>query len=320
MDPIRFHPILKQALWGGERLGTVLNKPTGTAVDTAESWEIADLPGDVSIVAEGEFQNLSIRQLVTSSSRELLGIHAHLKQFPLLVKFLDASRDLSVQVHPSREMAGRFPGVTTGKAEMWVVLQADPDSQISVGLKAGIDRPALEAAIEAGTVSECLHTYHVRPGDCVFLRPGTVHSLGKGLLIAEIQQPNNITYRLDDWKRLGPDGKPRELHIEQALEAINFSIGPVGPLTPRPLPEFSTSLELLNNEFFVVHQHSGNTRLDIPNDNRAHVLTMIRGVGRGSHPVIETLCIGESVLLPADRPPIQIELDTQSLLLDAFIN
>ncbi len=317
MQPLKFHPILKQYLWGGRRLGEFLNKPVEAETDYAESWEVADLPDDESVVAIGEFAGQTIRQLMQTHRLELLGKHADRDRFPLLIKFLDANRDLSIQVHPGKEMAQRYPDVTTGKAEMWVVLDALPASRIYAGLKEGIDKEQFAAAIENGTVPNCMHTINVKVGDSFFLKPGTVHSLGTGLLVAEIQQPNNVTYRIDDWGRKGPDGKPRELHLERGLEATDFSAGPISPLQPKPLDEHGQAVELVNNEYFVVHQHVGEMVYTSTNDQRAHVLMLLAGTASSS---TVTLSKGETIVLPAECEDFSLQLSPDAQLLDAFLN
>src|SRR3954451_2888303 len=151
-------------------------------------------------------------------------------QFPLLFKFLDCQRVLSVQVHPNNEQAAKLDPPDLGKTEAWVVLAADPGSKIYAGLKSGVDRKALAAAVASGRCEECLHEFEPRVGDCVFIEAGTVHALGAGLLIAEIQQDSDTTFRLFDWNRAHKTGKPRPLHIEQSLDTINYKRGPVQPV------------------------------------------------------------------------------------------
>lgn len=318
MDVLRFQPIFKQALWGGNRLQTDLNKATGNLPSVAESWEIADLHGDQSIVSAGPYAGQSIRELLQSFGREILGIHSDRDCFPLLVKFLDANRDLSVQVHPGLEMAQRVPGVSTGKAEFWIVLDAEPGSKISVGLKEGVDREDMIDAIANGTVPQLLHTYEVKRGDCIFLEPGTVHSLGAGILVAEIQEPNNTTYRLDDWGRLGPDGKPRELHTELALEAINFDLGPISPIDIEPL-EGQRTKQLLQNKFFAVKEHRGTAHFQLPHDQRAHVLTVIAGSAEIHSPSNCTLRKGETIVVPAQCDNLTLKLTEDSRVLDSYL-
>ncbi|MBT5019107.1 class I mannose-6-phosphate isomerase [Planctomicrobium sp.] len=318
MDVLRFEPIFKQALWGGSRLKTELSKATGDVQTVAESWEVADLQNDQSIVVEGPHAGTSVRELLRTHKNELLGKHADRDCFPLLVKFLDANRDLSVQVHPGVEMARRVPDVTTGKAEFWVVLEAEPGSKISVGLKENVDRQAMIDAIADGTVPELLHTYEVSAGDCIFLEPGTVHSLGAGILVAEIQEPNNTTYRLDDWGRLGPDGNPRELHTELALEAINFDLGPIHPLD-LPTAKAGYSRLLLENQFFAVQEHRGEASLEIPHDQRAHVLTMISGSAELNSNSCNHIQKGETIVIPAQHEPLTLQLGEQAVVLDSWL-
>ncbi|QDT35335.1 type I phosphomannose isomerase catalytic subunit [Thalassoglobus polymorphus] len=320
MEPLQFHPIFKRYLWGGRRLGELLNKPIDTGDDYAESWEVADLPGDESVVASGQFAGQTIRQLLTTHREKILGIHADRVRFPLLIKFLDANRDLSIQVHPGQEMAQRYSEVTTGKAEMWVVLDAKPGSRVYAGLKRGVNKEQFSAAIKNGTVPDCMHIIDAKVGDCFFLKPGTVHSLGTGLLVAEIQQPNNITYRIDDWGRKGPDGKPRELHLELGLEATDFSTGPIAPLKPKPLGTETRSTELVNNEYFVVHQHRGEMTYEPADDQRAHVLMLLSGTASTTSTAIGSLTKGETLVLPADRDRFSLQLSPDAQLLDAFLN
>ncbi len=320
MDPLRFHPILKNALWGGRRLGSELNKTIGDAKDVSESWEVADLPGDESVVAKGSFEGTTLRELMLSHRDELLGVHSLRDRFPLLVKFLDANKDLSVQVHPGKKNFEAFLGLCSSKAEMWVVLDSQPGSRIYIGLKEGVDRSCFENAIADGTVLDCLHCVEVKQGDCFYLKPGTVHSLGAGILVAEIQEPNNITYRIDDWGRVDALGNQRELHLELGLDAIDFSIGPVDPLTPQGIAKSENSKELVNNDYFVVHQHRGPATFDFPNDNRAHVLTLLQGNVNSNDPSFGILRKGETIVLPAQRASLELETNREALLLDSFLN
>jgi mannose-6-phosphate isomerase len=230
MYPLRFEPILRRLIWGGRKLGSVLHKPIGPENDYAESWELSDYKDSVSIVSEGELAGESLRDLVQSRGRELLGPSlADRDQFPLLVKFIDAREALSVQVHPD-DIQGKALAGDNGKTETWVVIDAEPGSLIYAGLKAGVARDDLHRAIETGAVEPLLHRFEPKPGDCVMIEAGTVHAIGAGVLLAEIQQMSDATFRVFDWGRVGLDGKPRQLHISQALESTNFDRGPVNPL------------------------------------------------------------------------------------------
>ena len=230
--PLRFRPILRQLIWGGRRLGTVLHKSIGAASDYAESWELSDYHDAVSIVEDGPLAGTTLRNLVQSRGAELLGSAlGPRQQFPLLVKFIDANQVLSVQVHPDQETGRRLAG-DNGKTETWVILDAEPGSLIYSGLKAGVGPDELKKAIQDRSVESLLHAYEPKPGDSILIEAGTVHAIGAGVLLAEIQQMSDATFRVYDWGRLQPDGKPRELHIPQAMESIRFDRGPVDPKRP----------------------------------------------------------------------------------------
>lgn len=199
----------------------VLDKPAPTGRPIGESWELVDLPRDQSEVAEGQLAGRQLTELVSAWGDELLGpVAPDGGRFPLLVKYIDAARTLSVQVHPderaARELGGR------PKNEAWLILDAEPGAKLYVGLRPGTTPEALRRALDDGTVEQLLTAIEPRPGDLVPVRPGTVHAIGGGILLAEVQQPSDTTYRLYDWGRLGLDGRPRQLHIEQSLACIDY--------------------------------------------------------------------------------------------------
>lgn len=222
--PLIFSPRLKEKVWGGQRL-THLHKPIPQGMLVGESWELVDLPEDQSVVASGPASGASLGELVRAWGARLMGT-ARLDggHFPLLVKYIDASQTLSVQVHPDEQAASRLGGRPKGEA--WYILQADPGAVIYRGLKPGVDRRQLGRALEAGTVEELLVTVPAWPGDLIPVPSGTVHAIGGGVLLAEVQQPSDTTYRVFDWNRPGLDGKPRSLHIEEAIESIHFGDEP----------------------------------------------------------------------------------------------
>jgi mannose-6-phosphate isomerase len=222
--PLTFEPIFKRRIWGGHNLQRLLDKnlPAGTRI--GESWELVDLPSDESIVAGGPDKGASIRQLIQLWGRDLLG-PADLCQgrFPLLVKFLDAEAVLSVQVHPDRQAAAQLGPDVQPKYEAWYVLEARCGSAIYCGVKPGVTARTLLAASRDGTVGDLLNRYEARAGDCFYLPGGSVHAMGPGLVIAEPQTPSDVTYRLFDWNRVDPEtGKPRQLHLEQAIRVARF--------------------------------------------------------------------------------------------------
>ena len=233
MHPLLLTPIYRRYLWGGRRFATALGRHLPTGDDFAESWELVDRGADQTIIAAGPLAGRSLGELVRGAGSALLGRHAPRPAFPLLFKFLDAARDLSVQVHPDDARAARLVPADFGKTEAWYVVDAAPGSRIYAGLAPGVDSAALAAALRSGRCDEVMHSFEPRPGDCVFIPAGTVHAIGAGLLVAEIQQSSDITYRLFDWNRSGADGKPRPLHVEAGLEAVT-RFGPVEPVRPRP--------------------------------------------------------------------------------------
>lgn len=315
-QPLFFNPIIKLALWGGTRLAQEFSKETGNAQDVAESWEVSDLPGNVSFVSSGPFAGWTLRKLMEEYPVDLLGRHAPQDRFPVMVKFLDAQQRLSVQVHP-KDPTLMSDGVwRTGKAEFWVVVAADPSSQMHLGLRAGVSEQQFRRALTSGDFEDCLYAYRAQPGDCIYLEPGTVHSLGGGLLIAEIQQPSDVTYRLYDWERLDATGQLRQLHVEAGMAATSFDRGPVLPMTPRQWPGHPHSEELVTSPHFVVHRHWGPAGLTLANDNAMHVFVMLNGRARQGEFQINR---GQTIVIPAARKEFHWDLSADAIVLDAHL-
>lgn len=219
--PLTFKPIFKERVWGGRKLERLYEKPLPPGPPIGESWEISDRPGDESIIANGPLAGKTLRWLMEHHAAELLGPGAKKNaRFPLLVKLLDAQDKLSLQVHPPMDLAAALGGEP--KTEMWYIAEAEPGAEIYVGLKRGINRAEFERRIQDGSVAECFHRVPVEKGSVMFLPSGRVHALGAGLVIFEIQQNSDTTYRVFDWHRVGLDGKPRELHVKHSLASINF--------------------------------------------------------------------------------------------------
>jgi mannose-6-phosphate isomerase len=315
---LKFLPILQEYLWGGRRLAE-LGKPIGDGDHYAESWEVVDHGVDQSIVVDGEVARVTLHELVQQFSRELLGRHEPQSQFPLLFKFLDCQRTLSVQVHPNDEQGAKLDPPDLGKTEAWVVLAAEPGSRIYAGLKRGVDRAALERALAGGNCEECLHAFEPRAGDCLLIDAGTVHALGAGLLVAEIQQASNTTFRLFDWNRLDTDGKPRKLHIEEALGVIDFSRGPVDAVVPQPTARPFVE-RLVACDKFVLDRWTVDAPRTVQNDNRFHIMTITEGRAtlrtHGSH---EALHRGDTRLLPACCDRCEIVPQGRAVLLDMYL-
>ena len=222
--PLQFAPILKERIWGGEKLKTILNKPITSNI-TGESWELSTVEGDVSVVANGILKGKSLMELIDEIPNEILGTKVYErfgKQFPLLFKYLDAREDLSIQVHPNDKLAKERHN-SFGKTEMWYVMQADADARIIVGFKENSSKEEYLKHLNDKTLVSILDDVKAKSGDVFFLETGTVHAIGAGLVVAEIQQTSDITYRLYDFDRKDVQGNTRELHVDLALDAINYN-------------------------------------------------------------------------------------------------
>ena len=222
--PLQFQPILKERIWGGEKLQTLLNKPITSKI-TGESWELSTVEGDVSVVANGSLKGKSLMDLIDGIPNEILGTKVYErfgKQFPLLFKYLDAREDLSIQVHPNDKLAKERHN-SFGKTEMWYVMQADEEARIIVGFKEDSSKEEYIEHLNDKTLVSILDDVKAKSGDVFFLETGTVHAIGAGLVVAEIQQTSDITYRLYDFERKDAEGNTRELHVDLALDAINYN-------------------------------------------------------------------------------------------------
>lgn len=316
--PLLFRPIFKRYIWGGRRLADVLGKPLGEGNDYAESWEVSDRDPEQSVVAHGPLAGCTLRTLVREHGQQLLGRHYPLERFPLLFKFLDCNQTLSVQVHPDDALAATLTPPDLGKTEAWVVLAAEPGSVIYAGLRRGFDRLALERELQRGTCELCLHRFEPKPGDCILIPAGTVHALGAGLLVAEIQQSSDTTWRLFDWNRLGPDGKPRPLHVAQALSAIDYQRGPVSPCTPQPT-EIANRQRLTACDKFVLDRWQLG-RAELGGDDRCHIVAVVSGQAcMPAFPQHGKLSAGSTLLLPAACGHVTFEAPEHAELLDAYL-
>lgn len=225
MQPLKFHPILKQTLWGGERI-VPYKRLDSTLMCVGESWELSGVAGSESVVADGPYAGCTLPELIERFGASLVGEvnYAYFgSEFPLLVKFIDAHEDLSIQVHPGDELAHKRHG-KRGKSEMWYVVAADPDTKLFTGFSRPITPAEYEARVADHTLTEVLAHHTIAPGDVFYLPAGRIHSIGRGALIAEIQQTSDVTYRIYDFDRTDVSGKPRELHTDLAREAIDYEV------------------------------------------------------------------------------------------------
>lgn len=226
MQPIKFRPILKETIWGGNKIPSLKHINGFGDRRTGESWEISGLEGSESIVDGGEYDGLSLPRLIDILKEKLVGADNYRRfgnRFPLLIKFIDAGQDLSIQVHPGDDTA-RKQGVANGKNEMWYLLESDQGATLRSGLSERLTPESLKRKVADGTICDSTALYNVREGDCFYIPAGRVHSIGAGCLIAEIQQTSDTTYRLYDYNRRDKDGNLRQLHVDKAAECIDYSV------------------------------------------------------------------------------------------------
>jgi mannose-6-phosphate isomerase len=310
MDPLVFEPYLRPMVWGGRKLEQLCSKPLPPAVAVGESWEISPHAHHVSRVAEGPWEGKRLDELCREHAAELFGIGTSPSpQFPLLIKWLDCQQLLSIQVHPTDELAPVLARETYGKTEAWVIVQADAGAKVYAGFLSGVSREQVEQGLEDGKLEGLLHQFTPRPGDCLFLPAGTVHAVGGGVVMAEVQQASDATFRLYDWNRLGTDGKPRQLHIQEALEAIDWSRGPVDPVTPLRLASDGDGLlreRLVSSPYFEMTRVTIDSGVHSETGERAMVWLVLEGTG-----CLETgsgyqrpFRQGETVLVPSSTGPM----------------
>jgi mannose-6-phosphate isomerase len=302
MYPLRFEPMYQYRLWGGRRLADLLTTPLPGDGPIGEAWLLSDRDDHSSKVAAGPLKGSTIRQLLEQSPDEMLGkLAGRFRRFPLLLKFLDARERLSVQVHPEDGQTDFIPAGETGKTEAWVVLKAEPASRIYAGLKPGTTKDDLKRALADREVPNVLASFAPKVGDAVFLRAGTVHSLG-GLVVFEVQENSDVTFRLNDWGRVDPQtGKPRPLQVEQAVACIDFkqvAIGPVAPVMEEVAPVLRE--RLFHCEHFSVWRHEGHSPFAVGAVGTPRALICLDGTAQLEHEGASySLSKGEVLLLPA---------------------
>jgi len=312
--PLRFEPVFKERVWGGRGLSRWFpDLPEGPI---GEAWVLSDHPQGRTLVANGPLAGRTLQDLIAEFGEALLGTRGAQGgpgRFPLLFKLLDCQDDLSIQVHPPDDYAGLPPG-ELGKTEMWVVLDAQPGAQVVYGLKAGVTRESFAKAIQERRTMEVMRQVPVRPGDVLYVPAGTVHALGKGLMVAEIQQSSDTTYRVYDYDRLGLDGKPRELHVQQALEVTRYGEPPEVSHPREPAP--GEWVEICRSPYFVVSHGRWDTDWDQATSPESfQALMVLEGEGR-----IEwaggrlALGAGSTVLVPASLGHYRLAGQCRALL------
>ena len=310
MKPIKFYPLLKSTLWGGDKI-IPFKQLSSKAENVGESWEISGVPGNETIVKEGDSIGMSLNDIVKEHKGRLVGEENYQRfgdEFPLLIKFIDARQDLSIQVHPTDEIAHR-QGKERGKTEMWYIMESDAGAKLYSGLKKQITPQEYKEMVGNDTICDALAQYEVKEGDVFFLPAGRIHAIGAGCFLAEIQQTSDVTYRIYDFKRKDKDGNYRELHTKEAAESIDYHVEknyrtdytaqPNRGVTLVKCPYFCTTLYDLDSPMTI----------DYGSLDSFIILIGMKGEGKitDNHGNIETFRAGETLLIPASTQSIQVE-------------
>ncbi len=322
--PLKFIPVLKQRLWGGTKLNTVLGKDTGDSSDIGESWELSGVQGDVSVVSNGFLKGNSLTELIEVYMSELVGDRVFEKygnEFPLLIKFIDANDVLSIQVHPDDSLARKRHN-SFGKTEMWYVMQADEGASLISGFKRDTSKDEYLKALDAKKLEDLLASHKVAPGDVFFIPAGRVHAIGKGILLAEIQQASDVTYRIYDFDRRDAEGNTRELHTANALDAIDFSGG--GDFKTSYQAKQNDVTKIVESPYFVtslIDLEGHELRKNIYNIDSFVILMCMEGSGEIIYHNYqkESVKKGETVLIPADLEEFSIKAQDHCKLLEVHM-
>ncbi len=319
--PLKFTPIVKEKIWGGHKLETVLHKDLGSLSNGGESWELSSVAGDVSVVANGTLKGTSLTELLARFKGELMGQKIYERfgdTFPLLIKFIDANDDLSVQVHPDDAMA-KSRHNSFGKTEMWYVMAADKGAKLISGFSKIIDKSEYKPLLSQGKFLDVLAQHVVKPGDVLFMPAGRIHAIGRGVLVAEIQQTSDVTYRVYDYDRRDDAGKTRDLHVEEALDAIHFNDADSGMVAYKNA--VGEAVKLVDCPYFctsMVGVDGAVTRTFAADS--FHLYMCVEGAceivtGEGS----VSMVMGETVLLPASLKQATLKSTTPAKLLEVYV-
>lgn len=314
--PIKFTPILKELIWGGEKLKKVLQK-NSFSNKIGESWELSGVENNVSEVSNGAFKGESLNQLIKTYKGSLVGslvYEQYGNKFPLLFKFIDANDDLSIQLHPNDALAKKRHN-SFGKTEMWYVVDTDKHSKLYIGFDKKYTKETYQEKFDKGEILEMVNAQEVKKGDVFFIDAGTVHAIGKGVLIAEIQQTSDVTYRIFDWNRTDKNGKSRDLHTDLALDAFDFSKTQIESISYNNT--LNKSVALASCPYFTTNKLlvKGKIQKDLSEIHSFIVYMCVEGTAQISvGEYKEQIKTGETVLIPASVDDIQIESENASLL------
>lgn len=321
--PLKFETDLKEKVWGGNALNTRYNKGSSLSQKIGESWELSAVSESQSVISNGFLAGNSIEELIEVYMGDITGDSVYDKfgnEFPLLIKLIEANQDLSIQVHPGNDLAKKRHNAY-GKTEMWYILECEKDSKIYTGFREGVTKELYEEAIANGNIADLLNKEHVEPGDTFFTPAGRVHAIGAGIVLIEIQQTSDITYRIFDWNRKNTSTEKRELHTDLALEAIDFMATTESKI--RKTPELNSTINLVNCEFFNTNIIALNQPIKKEYYNIDSFVVYICIDGDllirwdNKH---ERIIKGETVLLPAMIKEVILEPSGEARLLETYIN
>ena len=324
--PLSFKPICKEKIWGGQKIKNLLHKDTQDLKNCGESWEISGVEGSISVVESGKLKGIDLNALIEQYKSELVGekvYEANGNQFPLLIKFLDANEDLSIQVHPNDALALQRHQCL-GKTEMWYVVHADQNATLITGFNAPTTKEIYLQKIKNNTLNQILNTENAQEGDVFFVPAGRIHTIGKGLLIAEIQQTSDITYRIDDFQRTDDAGNHRELHIDQSINALDYTHYPNTYKTQYNAPK-NDAVNLVAAQYFKTNLIQTDTQLkrDYTDLDSFVILIVIEGNLQIHWDNAQTTSLqkGQTLLIPACIKHIEIvaEAGNEIKILETFV-
>ena len=322
--PLKFSPIYKEKIWGGNKLKKILNKNCDEQKDIGESWEISAHGDDISIVSNGFLAENNLNEITEIYMGDLVGdkiYELYGNEFPLLIKFIDANDDLSIQVHPDNDYAEEHHQ-SKGKTEMWYIVQAGKDAELITGFSKELSKAEYVTALNSGKLKDILNVEKLSKGDSFFIPPGRVHAIGPNVLLAEIQQTSDLTYRIYDWGRLGSDGKPRELHTKQALDVIDFKV------YKSYKTDYKHQLNKTSNILTCPYFTTNILEFDAPLDKDYNLIDsfVIYICIEGRFEIkynkndIEAIEYGETILLPAALKNIRLIPQGKTKLLEVYIS
>ena len=310
MQPIKFNPLLKSTLWGGNKIIPFKHLDSNQE-NVGESWEISGVPNNETIVSDGELKGQKLNDVVATLKDKLVGTANYKRfgnEFPLLIKFIDARQDLSIQVHPTDEIA-KQQGKERGKTEMWYIMDSDADAKLYSGLKMQITPEQYKEMVENDTICDALAQYKVKADDCFFLPAGRIHAIGTGCFLAEIQQTSDVTYRIYDFKRKDKDGNYRQLHTQEASECINYNVEK--DYRTEYTPKKNEGVNLVNCPYFntAVYDLDEPMTLDYSELDSFVILIGIKGEGtiKDNEGNKTSLKVGETILIPATTQSLKVE-------------